>query len=104
MAAVMMSKEPASGKQGQAALPFPPPRSKYHLCESAATWLQEILLPDGSTSPLWKQKSNPFPTLQPTVDIFQGPTMITGFFPTFTQSVVDFDSNKKIGVGGAWTH
>lgn len=59
MAAVMMREEPVSGRQGQAALLLLPPRSKCHLCESAATWPQGTLLPDAPLPPSWSKSQTP---------------------------------------------
>lgn len=59
MAAVMMREEPISGRQGQAPLLFLPPRSKCHLCESAATWPQGTLLPDAPLPPSWSKSQTP---------------------------------------------
>lgn len=59
MAAVMMREEPISGRQGQALLLFLPPRSKCHLCESAATWPQGTLLPDAPLPPSWSKSQIP---------------------------------------------
>lgn len=71
MAAEMMGEESVSGRQGKAPLLFPSPRSKYHLCESAATWPQGTLLPDAhSPSPFLKRQPNPLLTSPPAVDVF----------------------------------
>ena len=59
MAAVMMREGPVSGRQGQSPLLFLPPRSKCHLCESAATWPQGTLLPDAPLPPSWSKNQTP---------------------------------------------
>lgn len=59
MAAVMIREEPVSGRQGQASLLLLPPLSEYHLCESAATWLQGTSLPDAPIPTSWSNSHHP---------------------------------------------
>lgn len=53
-------RSPVSGRHGQAPLLFLPPRSKYHLCESAAAWPPGTLLPDAPFPP-FEVRAKPLP-------------------------------------------
>lgn len=106
MAAVMMREEPVSGRQGQAPLLFLPPRSKCHLCESAATWPQGTVLPDASLPPSWSKSQTPswplhlqwtFLGLDFMVSGSAGPS--SGLF-SYAECSQDFEKNNE-GIGAA---